>query len=535
MACIPLKKVCPDHSRWKVKVRAVRFCEKFTNDQPPKLSRFEFIMLDEENVAMEAAVPPKWIDEQRAKLAEDRVYTIQYFEVCNARAIYRPVDHPYMARFTKHTKINEVTAVPSQFPLYACSITPFHVLRDRIGIRDQMSDVIGLFTKCSRIVKQSTRNGVQSLVNVHITDGREDAVLALWGSHAEKFDAQALMELGRNAPVVLLFVGVTSNTFAGHLTLQCSTTSAWYVNPALPETAMLQRSFGAAVGQPYWIGEEHSNHPQTTTVTELSTIENPHEAEGNTYKLTVRIKELVPNEQWWYLACNKCKKTTRPNGDSYKCYDTTCVGTGAIPRYKIAFLAIDPEGPSDAPEKTIEIICFGAVADEMIGLPADSLVSLGSNVQGYVPEQITRLYGTKYDLKVSVPRGAVRRGKTSFKIDSFTKIADLEVQAVPEVAPSAIANTSKGTAVPAVAVPDKQTDEASKNVATPAKDVLDAAAAAPQMITTPALTKEKRAIPEANAERVLEDSDCEESMLSMKNKRPRAARKLSMNDDEDGE
>jgi len=88
----------------------------------------------------------------------------------------------------------------------------------------------------------------------------------------------------------------------------------------------------------------------------------------------------VPNEQWWYLACNKCKKTTRPNGDSYKCYDTTCVGTYAIPRYKIAFLAIDPEGPSDAPEKTIEIICFGAVADEMIGLPADSLVSLGSNV-----------------------------------------------------------------------------------------------------------------------------------------------------------
>jgi len=104
-------------------------------------------------------------------------------------------------------------------------------------------------------------------------------------------------------------------------------------------------------------------------------------------------------------------------------------------RYKIAFLAIDPEGPSDAPEKTIEIICFGAVADEMIGLPADSLVSLGSNVQGYVPEQITRLYGTKYDLKVSVPRGAVRRGKTSFKIDSFTKIAELEEQAVPEVAP----------------------------------------------------------------------------------------------------
>jgi len=48
MACIPLKKVCPDHSRWKVKVRAVRFYERFTNEQPPRLARFELIMLDEE-------------------------------------------------------------------------------------------------------------------------------------------------------------------------------------------------------------------------------------------------------------------------------------------------------------------------------------------------------------------------------------------------------------------------------------------------------------------------------------------------------
>jgi len=91
---------------------------------------------------MEAVIPAKWIDEQRAKLIEDRVYTIQYFEVCNARAMYRPVDHPYMARFTKHTKINELTAVPPDFPLYACSITPFPALRERVGAREQLSGLI---------------------------------------------------------------------------------------------------------------------------------------------------------------------------------------------------------------------------------------------------------------------------------------------------------------------------------------------------------------------------------------------------------
>ena len=91
---------------------------------------------------MEAVVPTKWIDEQRAKLIEAGVYTIQYFEVCNARAVYRAVDHPYMARFTKHTKINQVAAVPTNFPLYACSIVPFQVLRERVGNRDQMSGLM---------------------------------------------------------------------------------------------------------------------------------------------------------------------------------------------------------------------------------------------------------------------------------------------------------------------------------------------------------------------------------------------------------
>ena len=40
-------------------------------------------------------------------------------------------------------------------------------------------------------------------------------MVSLWGSQAERFDAGALMEMGKNTPVVLLFVGVTSNIFDG--------------------------------------------------------------------------------------------------------------------------------------------------------------------------------------------------------------------------------------------------------------------------------------------------------------------------------
>ncbi|XP_039824578.1 uncharacterized protein LOC120686439 isoform X6 [Panicum virgatum] len=287
---------------------------------------------------------------------------------------------------------------------------------------------------------------------------------------AERFDAQSLMEMSKSSPVVLLFLGVTSNTFDGHLTLQCSATYMWYVNLELPETALLHQSFGSAVGQAYWIGEEHHNQPQITTVAELSAIENPHEAEGNKYKVTARIKELVPNQQWWYLACNKCKRTTRPNGDSYRCYDSTCIGTDAIPRYKIPFLAIDPEAAAGIEEKTIEMICFGAVADEMVGLTADNLVSLSTDVQGYIPEQIKRMYGARYDFDLSVPRGAVRFGKTTFRIDSFTRIAELEEQATAEVPPPVATTTASEVIKPhAVSVHSSQSDLATRNASTPVK------------------------------------------------------------------
>lgn len=232
------------------------------------------------------------------------------------------------------------------------------------------------------------------------------------------------------------------------------------------------------------------------------------------------------------LACTKCKRTTRPNGDSYKCYDNTCIGTGAVPRYKIPLIAIDPEAASDAEQKAIEIICFGAVGDEMVGLPADSLVSLGSDVQGCVPEQIKRMYVAKYDFTLSVPRGAIRFGRTTFRIDCFTRITELEEQATPQVtAPIGNTGTSEGIKSPGLAVQTSQTDQPSKEASTPVKDALDIAATL--VIITPALPKEKRPIMEAISGEKLDDSDYETSIPS--DKKPRAARKLSMTVSEDDE
>ncbi|KAG2586463.1 hypothetical protein PVAP13_5NG038600 [Panicum virgatum] len=237
MSLTPLKKVGPEHSCWEVKVWVTRFYDQFDQKDPPNIIRFEFVMLDEEYGTMEAVMPLKWIKKHRASLIEDRVYRLRYLEIVDARNSHRPVPHPFMTRLTGHTQIVEVTQVPQSFPLYACSVAPFATLRARSDDRDDMSDCIGIFTKCSQVMNQKTRFGDKTLLNVHITDGRETAVLSLWGPHATKFEveSESMIQLASKAPVVLLFVGVIVKIFNNRLALQCSSVCRWYINPLLPE------------------------------------------------------------------------------------------------------------------------------------------------------------------------------------------------------------------------------------------------------------------------------------------------------------
>lgn len=78
------------------------------------------------------------------QLKEDSVYYIQYFEVCDARSLYRPVDHPYMMRFTAHTKVVKVRTVLDNFPKYAYNLATYEALRSRIGVIDYCSGKISI-------------------------------------------------------------------------------------------------------------------------------------------------------------------------------------------------------------------------------------------------------------------------------------------------------------------------------------------------------------------------------------------------------
>lgn len=74
-----------------------------------------------------------------SRLTEDSVYYIKYFQVCNARPNYLPVDYPYMAHFTTHTQIHQVKTVPAHFPQYAYNLSTSEELHQRCGITEHCS------------------------------------------------------------------------------------------------------------------------------------------------------------------------------------------------------------------------------------------------------------------------------------------------------------------------------------------------------------------------------------------------------------
>jgi len=105
---------------------------------------------------MDGQIPETWVPSFLSKLTEGSVYYIKYFQVRNARDLYRPVDHPYLMRFTAHTKVYEIKPIPAHFPQYAYSLATFEVLNTRIDENAYCSGMLyqflGLHNICLPVI-----------------------------------------------------------------------------------------------------------------------------------------------------------------------------------------------------------------------------------------------------------------------------------------------------------------------------------------------------------------------------------------------
>ncbi|KAF2942426.1 hypothetical protein DAI22_03g420400 [Oryza sativa Japonica Group] len=412
-----LKDVTQESHRWRVRVRATRFSEFTTANEPDKILRLDLVLLDEQGDMMDAQIPGRRVVQFKPLLKEGAVYYIKYFEVAEARPQYRPVDRLLMAKFTAHTTVTEDTGPPSTFPSYACKILSFDELRARAYKKDIISDAIGIMTAIGPVQTVSYAGVMKAVLNDHITNGRETVVVALWGPHATQFHAENLQQQADNGHVVMLFVGLTVKFRDRQLALQGSTVCRWYPNAPIQETISLISSLH---GNPQVVRMIEANFGQkeaiNVKVSDICDL-NPHEALGNSYVVNIIIRDLVPAEPWWYIACSTYKRGTAREGNAYKC--PRCSTDAIETRYRVVIMGIDPSDLANDQAKAAEFTFFGEIGEQLIGRPVLNLVASVHGARDIVPPEIKAIFGRQYVIRTSVSRGSLQRNRVSYQVDSL--------------------------------------------------------------------------------------------------------------------
>ncbi|KAK3136357.1 hypothetical protein QOZ80_5BG0432570 [Eleusine coracana subsp. coracana] len=232
---------------------------------------------------------------------------------------------------------------------------------------------------------------------------------------------QRLLPYGINMPWPLTQIHI----FQGNLSLQGSTLCKWYANPALPEVSALQDSCFGHLPPPTIVGPVFFEHePERISVAQLSAFMNPHLIYNNRYIIKAKIKQVLPNQSWWYHACDSCRKTIQQQGSAYRCTGVQCTSTVGSPRYRLPVMVVDPDlPPTTSNVPSVEVVFFGPTTEEIIGAPVDTLIASSSGVGAFLPTKITALYGKVYELRVSVSPGSLQRINITYQVDGVIGLA----------------------------------------------------------------------------------------------------------------
>ncbi|KAL5211129.1 hypothetical protein ABZP36_006752 [Zizania latifolia] len=233
----------------------------------------------------------------------------------------------------------------------------------------------------------------------------ETLPVSLWGPHATRFDAEGLQAKANKRPVVMLFIGLTSKIRERQLTLYGSIICKWYSNPMIPEVvanACFTCSLSGKAHEITWFGQA----PQKKQVLNVTVPD---------------IADLNPHDIMWYMACDKCKRSASENGSSYKCI--RCGATQAEARYQLAIHGVNPSDFKNDDATTVDFVVFGPVAEELIGIPALTLVALVQGHRDLVPIKIARLYDRQLTIKVNASHRSLQMRRVSYQVDSMSIIA----------------------------------------------------------------------------------------------------------------
>ncbi|AQK52295.1 putative replication protein [Zea mays] len=156
--------------------------------------------------------------------------------------------------------------------------------------------------------------------------------VVLWGERATAFLAKQIHRDSGSSPQIIIFVGTLVRSYADNVSLSGGSSCKWYINAPVPEVNALRTSAETNHHPVIWDQGKAAAEGTVIAVPEhkkLKDIKYLHPFENKKKEWLVIVKILKIDRSWWYNACKKCLRTTKPHGDTYKCTNSSCDSIGS--------------------------------------------------------------------------------------------------------------------------------------------------------------------------------------------------------------
>ncbi|PWZ23568.1 hypothetical protein Zm00014a_012214 [Zea mays] len=168
--------------------------------------------------------------------------------------------------------------------------------------------------------------------------------VVLWGERATTFPAEQIQRDSGSSPQIIIFVGTLVRSYADNVSLSGGSSCKWYINAPVPEVNALRASAETKHQPVVWDQGKAAAEGAVIAVPEhrkLKDIKYLHPFENKKKEWLVIVKILKIDRSWWYNACKKCLRTTKPHGDTYKCTNSSCDNIGSpTPRSALIRLSL---------------------------------------------------------------------------------------------------------------------------------------------------------------------------------------------------
>ncbi|AQK88968.1 putative replication protein [Zea mays] len=220
--------------------------------------------------------------------------------------------------------------------------------------------VLGVVSVISRVSSLHTRGRQAEVMKrtVTISNARDTGPtvdVVLWGERATTFPAEQVHRDSESSPQIIIFVGTLVRSYAGNLlilgfqTYNFQLSSSPNLITVIPKLACLN---SAETNHLPVIWDQGKAAAESTVIAvpehkKLKDIKYLHHFENKKKEWLVIVKVLKIDSSWWYNACKKCLRTTKPHGDTYKCTNNSSgQGSGVAQNKGAAFI----REPSLTPE-----------------------------------------------------------------------------------------------------------------------------------------------------------------------------------------